>query len=174
MKWKKATEFNFLEREIYFGRRTFYNDMLGRDSVVKGSGSVSDGAFWWKGLNEPPVMERRYNELEILDETPDESLPTDEQLQAEAERRYPKEVVIGEPNNDAFTFNQIADIQRACFLQGASQYAGRVRDAEAENAKLTSLLKAAVAPCECDACKNSWSEFVERNNLNTNKPSLNK
>jgi hypothetical protein len=139
MKWKKATEFNFLEREIYFGRRTFYNDMLGRDSVVKGSGSVSDGAFWWKGLNEPPVMERRYNELEILDETPDESLPTDEQLQEMAEREYPwKQIDPGEPEFDR---RQLTDAQCTAWVAGASQYAGRVRELEAAHEKILEWVK---------------------------------
>lgn len=64
--WIRASEFNFKDREIYFGRRTFYDDLLHRVKIVRGSGRLTDGAFFWQGLNEPPVMERHFEELEIL------------------------------------------------------------------------------------------------------------
>lgn len=114
MRFVKATDFNFQDRKIYFGRRTFYDKDLQRLKIVMGSGRLTDGAFFWQGLNEPPVMERHFDELEILDE----SLPAF--IEQEAETLYP--FPEGNENGVYDDLKNIREWCRSAHITCARQY----------------------------------------------------
>lgn len=124
MRWIKAKDFKFQDRQVYFGRRTF-TDELG-EKIVKGSGSFSDGAFFWKGLNEPPVGEKYYHELEILDES------TPASAVEEAEKLYPYH---------SFLRHDTTDKLRQAHITCAGMYTDTIEKLKAENAELRKQLQ---------------------------------
>lgn len=130
MRFVKASDFDFQDRQIYFGRRIF-TDELG-EKIVKGSGRLSDGAFFWKGLNEPPVMERHFSELEILDE----SLPASVEQEAEKLYPYPK----GRDREMPYDEHQIADLQREAWVDTCRMYLDTIEKLKAEVESLRKLL----------------------------------
>lgn len=45
-----------------------------------------------------------------------------EKIEKAAEKLFPKEVVIGKPNTEKFTYNRMVEIQHDAFSEGASFY----------------------------------------------------
>jgi hypothetical protein len=112
MKWRKGTEkqppANTLVHIRYF--------VNGREFKTTG---FYEGGEWYRQTGS--VMDD-CPDIEYLDEAPDEPLPTEAELQAEARERYP-----GPPIDS--TDQLMISMQRDGWVAGASQYAGRVRSA---------------------------------------------
>jgi hypothetical protein len=90
---------------------------------------VNDGVFEYY-IGGPNLVKELYENgwmaISYLDEAPDKSLPTDAELQAEAERLYPDIT-----HNPAPQANYVRKARRESWVAGASQYVNRVRELEA-------------------------------------------
>jgi hypothetical protein len=92
-------------------------------------------------------------EYEWLDETPDESLPTDADLQAEAEKEY---VAFRTANDGQVFVGQ--EFYEAGYMKAESRYAGRVRELEEYCKKANDLLDDFRSALPI---KDDWSEAIE-------------
>jgi hypothetical protein len=61
-------------------------------------------------------------------------------IEDEAEKLYPYEVIVGKPNTDRFTHNQIADIGRQCYTAAAEAILSDPRDYDLINREGAVLL----------------------------------
>jgi hypothetical protein len=117
MKWRKGTEkqppANTLVHIRYF--------VNGREFKTTG---FYEGGEWYRQTGS--VMDD-CPDIEYLDEAPDEPLPTGEQLIAEVEKEY---VAFRAANDGQVFVGQ--EFYEAGYIKGASQYAGRCRELEAD------------------------------------------
>jgi hypothetical protein len=143
MKWRKASE--KMPQDLTGGPQPMRGSVLPyrvNGNHVVGRFHYRNDCYFFEyvGMNmHGSMMRSEFHKIEWRDDS-DESLPTDEQLQAEAEERAEKYF----SNVDWENFEVGSDGFKAyekAWVAGASQYAGRVRDLQSEVAYLTEQLE---------------------------------